>query len=254
MPWNPQVYDQFKNERQAPFEDAAAMIDVRPGMRVADLGCGTGELTARLSVLLPESDILGIDNSAEMLEKAATLANTGLRFELMTVQDWLATDQKYDLLFSNAALQWLPDHRSLFPELLDQLNPGGQLVVQMPAQHRNQANLILYALAEESPYREALQGYQRALSMLNPEDYAELLFRGGAQDIRVFEKIYPLVVPDAQGVYDFINGSALRPYLAALDVELRSAFSQTFLMRLEAAFPQQPVFYAFKRILFSARV
>jgi len=81
MPWDPKRYHQFASERAAPFEDLLAMVDVRDGMRVVDLGCGSGELTARLADALPESDVTGIDSSEEMLGDAAKLARPGLRFE-----------------------------------------------------------------------------------------------------------------------------------------------------------------------------
>lgn len=253
MPWNPTIYNQYKQERYAPFFDALALIEARAGMTAIDLGCGTGEMTRILADRFEDAAFLGIDTSAEMLAESATFATARVRFEQRGIAAQLHTGERFDLIFSNAALQWLPDHRSLFPKLVKLLRPDGQLVVQMPAQHRNLANIILYQLASEEPFADALHRNERDLSMLNPEDYAELLFRAGGRDVQVFEKIYPLIVPDAQGVYDFINGSALRPYLAELWGELRDAFSKEFLQRLDAAFAVKPVFYPFKRILLSAR-
>ena len=86
MPWDPKQYLKFQSERFAPFDDLFAMIDVRPGLRVIDLGCGTGELTARLAERLPDSDVLGADASAEMLAQSQPLARPGLRFEQRTIE------------------------------------------------------------------------------------------------------------------------------------------------------------------------
>ncbi|MCH8007638.1 MAG: methyltransferase domain-containing protein, partial [Chloroflexi bacterium] len=129
MPWNPERYEQFKQERAAPFEDLLAMIDVREGMSVIDLGCGPGPLTKRLAGELPGSDVLGIDSSAEMLEQAAELARPGLRFEQREIEN---IDGEWDLVFTHAAIQWLPGHASLIPRLLSLVRPGGQLAVQLP--------------------------------------------------------------------------------------------------------------------------
>ena len=98
VPWDPDRYHIFKAERSAPFEDLLALVEVRRGLRVVDLGCGTGELTARLADHLPESDVLGVDASPEMLEKAAAQYRPGLRFELARLEE---ISGEWDLVFSN---------------------------------------------------------------------------------------------------------------------------------------------------------
>src|SRR5215469_4577122 len=103
MPWNPERYHQFQRERAAPFEDALALVTRRDGLRVIDLGCGTGELTRRLADALPGSDVVGIDSSSEMLARAAPHARPGLRFEQGTIEELAG---EWDLIFSNAALHW----------------------------------------------------------------------------------------------------------------------------------------------------
>ena len=109
-PWNPDCYLTFKKERFAPFEDILPLIRVRPGMKVVDLGCGTGELTRRLADRLPDSDVVGIDLSAEMLEQAQVLERPGLRFERRDLRN---LEGQWDLIFSHAAIHWVEDHHSL---------------------------------------------------------------------------------------------------------------------------------------------
>ena len=109
MPWNPDRYHQFQAERSAPFDDLLKLINIRPNLRVADLGCGTGELTYRLAEALPKSDVLGLDLSAEMLEKAKPFAHARLRFEQ---GDQAALTGQWDLIFSNAALHWSEKSRN----------------------------------------------------------------------------------------------------------------------------------------------
>ena len=131
--WDPARYERFAAERAAPFHDLLSLVRPVPGGRVVDLGCGGGELTAQLHRRLEAAETLGLDSSPAMLERAAGLAGDGLRFEQGDIADF--TDAGWDVIFSNAALHWLPDHEGLLRRLVAGLNPGGQLAVQMPANH-----------------------------------------------------------------------------------------------------------------------
>jgi len=249
MPWDPERYEQFKKERFLPFEDLVRMVRVRDGLRVIDLGCGTGELTARLADLLPDSDVLGIDSSAEMLARCAEHARPGLRFELRAIEDVAG---EWDVIFSNAALQWVPDHDALFPRLLSLLRPNGQLVVQMPSNYRHPTHAFIDELAQAEPFRTALGGYRRSWGTHGIEQYAQVLYDVGATDIVIFEKVYPHVLPDADALADWTSGTALVPFMERLPDDLRASFMARYRERLRQRFPQTPVFYGFRRILFSA--
>ena len=80
MPWDPNQYHKFQEQRSAPFYDLLALVDVRPNLQVVDLGCGTGELTRQLADRLPGSKVTGLDSSPQMLEKAAAFTGPGLQF------------------------------------------------------------------------------------------------------------------------------------------------------------------------------
>jgi trans-aconitate 2-methyltransferase len=252
MPWDPERYEQFKKERSAPFDDLLRLVRVRDGLRAADLGCGTGELTRRLADALPESDVLGIDSSAEMLERAKQVARPGLRFELGDIQ---AFDGSWDVIFSNAALQWVNDHRSLIPRLFSLLQPGGQLVVQVPSNFDHPTHKLIDELAAQEPFRSGLGGWgldwSRSRPVLSIEQYAELLYAQGATEIVVFEKAYPHVLPDAGALADWMSGTALVPYMERLTDGLRDQFMERYRARLREIFPQKPVFYGFRRTFFS---
>ena len=110
MAWNPDIYNKFKNERYAPFYDLLNLIREKPGIKGIDLGCGTGELTRKLSDHLPGAEVTGIDSSTEMLEKAEAFKNSHTNFVCRPIQDQIKEREKFDLIFSNAALQWLDSH------------------------------------------------------------------------------------------------------------------------------------------------
>jgi trans-aconitate 2-methyltransferase len=249
MPWDPDRYEQFKAERYAPFEDLIRLIDVREGLRVVDLGCGTGELTRRLADLLPRSDVVGIDSSREMLARAEEQARPGLRFEEGRIEE---VDEEWDLIFSNAAIQWVDDHASLVPRLLTLLRPGGQLVVQVASNHGHPTLVMLRELAEEQSFQQALGGWIQEWTVLTVDVYAELLYASGGTDITVFEKVYPHVLEDADALADWMSGTALVPYMERLPERLHEPFVARYRERLRQRFPSSPVFFGFRRILFAA--
>ena len=248
MPWDPDRYHQFQRERFAPFEDLLALLRVRPGLRVIDLGCGTGELTRRLADALPGSEVLGIDSSSEMLARAAAQARSGLRFERAAIEQ---VSGVWDLVFSHAAIQWVDDHEALIPRLLTLVAPGGQLAVQLPSNHSHPAHRFILELAAESPFCEALNGWSRHSPVLTIDRYAELLHTHGAQDLTVLEKVYPHVLPDSDAVAEWTRGTALIPYLERLPADLQPAFLDRYRARLRSLWPTGPVFYGFRRILFA---
>ncbi|MGB2695168.1 MAG: methyltransferase domain-containing protein [Dehalococcoidia bacterium] len=249
MPWDPDRYEKFSAERYAPFEDLSRLIHARAGLRAIDVGCGTGELTRRLAELLPESDVLGIDSSPEMVERASALARPGLRFERGTAED---VQGEWDVIFSHAALHWVDGHATLIPRLFSLVARGGQLAVQMPSNFGHATHLIIDELAGGAPFREALGGWRRRWPLLSIDAYAELLSSCGATEITVFEKVYPHVLDDADALADWMSGTALVPYFERMPEELHEPFMTQLRERYRARWPERPVFFGFRRTLFAA--
>ena len=249
MPWNPDQYHKFQSERAAPFYDLLALVAVRHKLKVVDLGCGTGELTQQLAAKLPGSDVIGLDSSPHMLKKAAAFARPGLVFEQ---GDQATLTGEWDLIFSNAALQWSENHAELIPYLYDHLKPGGQIAIQVPSNHNHISHQIYRETASEEMFKFILQGFQRYAPVLSIDDYARLFFRCGAEDILVFEKVYPHVLEDSDAVVEWISGTALVPYFERLG-KYKDDFVNSIREKMRAAMPDSPVFYPFKRTLFSAR-
>lgn len=244
MPWDPTCYTKFKAERFAPFADLTALVSIKPNLRVLDLGCGTGELTRRLADMLPDSEVLGIDSSAEMLDKSAVFAREGVRFEHRFIED---VEGEWDLIFSNAALHWVENHAELIPRLFEMLAPGGRLAVQLPSSHTHPAHRSIIEIALEEPFREVLNGWTRTSPVLSIEAYAELLFRAGGENAAVFEKVYPHVLENSDAVADWTTGTTLVPYLERLPQALHEPFQVRYRERLRELYPETPVFYGFRR-------
>lgn len=241
MSWDVDQYERFKEERAQPFRDLVALIDPRPRMRIVDLGCGTGELTRELHEQFGASETIGIDSSESMLRSSKPSGT--LRFERANIETF-TSDRPFDLVFSNAALHWIPDHEHLFERLISLLTPNGQLAVQMPANHDHPSHRIVAELATTFGIEP------RPVNILSPEGYAALLNRLGFARQHVRLQVYGHVLPSTADVVEWTKGSTLTPYREALSADRYGEFLAEYTMRLvEVLGDARPYFYTFKRIL-----
>lgn len=252
--WDPRLYERFRAERREPFDDLVRLVRRRPGMRVVDLGCGPGGLTAELHDVLGARETIGLDSSDAMLAQARKHARPGLRFERGDIADF--DGRGFDLVFSNAALQWVPiDHAELLARLARALAPGGQLSVQVPANFDQPTHVVAAGLAGEEPYASALGGRREFLSVLRPEEYATLLDRLGFGEQSVRLQVYGHHLPSRDAVIDWVRGTMLTAYETRLPGDLFERFVGDYRDRLLAVLPdERPFFLPFKRILFEGRL
>jgi len=249
MTWNPEQYHKFKSDRLAPFNDLFSLLKIRAGLSVLDLGCGTGELARMLAEKLPDCHVTGVDSSPEMLAKAKTFRSARVDFKLGTVDSFAG---EWDLLFSHAVLHWVDDDAALIPRLWQHIKPGGQLAVQIPANHRHPSHTCIIAAAGEAPFKEALGGWLRHSPVLEIDQYAQLLHLCGTTDFTVMEKVYPTWLPDAASIAEWTRGTTLLPYFERLPQELHEPFLQRYRDLLTEALPADPILFTFRRILFTA--
>jgi trans-aconitate 2-methyltransferase len=240
--WNPDQYERFKQERKQPFLDLLALIERPPSMRVADLGCGTGELTRELHDSAGAVETTGIDNSEAMLARSAEFAGDGVRFERSDIGAF-APDTQFDLIFSNAALQWIPDHVTLLTRLASFLAPGGQIAIQMPANDSHPS----HATAAEVARTFGVE--PRHDPILAVDEYARLLHSLGFERQNVRMQVYGHLLDSTASVIEWVKGTLLTEYetrLAARYPQFLDAYSKLLLERLG---DQRPYFYTYKRIL-----
>jgi trans-aconitate 2-methyltransferase len=251
--WNPDQYARFRAERSQPFFDLLALVRARPGMRVVDLGCGTGELTAEMHRRIGARETLGVDSSSAMLAETRAFAGAGVTFEPADLREFAARATNagaFDLVLSNAALQWVPEQAAVIEALTGLLAPGGQIAIQVPSNEDHASHAVARAIAAEEPFRTALGGHVRRFSNLAPEGYAALLDRLGYGQQHVRLQVYVHHLPARDGVVEWVRGSLLTDYQRRLAPELFEAFLGRYraalMERLEDA---RPFFYPFKRIL-----
>jgi trans-aconitate 2-methyltransferase len=249
--WDPQQYDRFKAERRQPFRDLVALVHKRPGMRVVDLGSGTGETTRELHEVLAAAETVGLERSAAMLGEHAAEGNLTFRAGDISAFDDV---RAWDLVFSNAALHWVPDHPALFARLATALRPDGQLAVQVPANHDEAPRRVAVAVGGEEPFRSALGGWQPPVHVLTVDAYARLLYALGFREQHVRLQVYPHVLASREDVVEWVKGTTLTPWRERLAPELYDAFLRRYAERLAAELPdERPFFFPFQRILLRAR-
>ncbi len=257
--WDPQQYLRHAGHRTRPFLDLLTRIPELPTRpaRIADLGCGPGNVTALLADRWPEARITGFDLSPQMLRRAdaeyagPTAGGGTLDFRPADIADWLP-EEPYDLIASNAALQWVPSHPGSFAAWINALRPGGTFAFQIPGNFTAPSHALLARLCDSPRWRDRLAGYgSRYIHILEPAEYlARLTELGCAAD--TWETTYFQLLPGTDPVLDWVKGTALRPVLTALgdDRTAAEAFLAEYRDLLRAAYPPGPrgTVFPFRRI------
>lgn len=241
--WSPEQYERFAAERRQPFLDLLALVERHPRMRIVDLGCGTGELTRELHEGLSAEETVGVDSSETMLLKAGHFGGEMLRFEKGDIEAFV-TERPYDLIFSNAALHWVPDHEKLFVRLTNFLAIDGQLAIQMPANDSHPSHRIAAEVARDFGIEP------RPEFVLPIEKYAELLHRLGFKRQHVRMQVYGHVLPSSDDVVEWVRGALLTHYQSLLPAPRFQELLDEYRKRLHAGLAdERPFFYTYKRVL-----
>lgn len=244
--WNPDQYEKFKDQRAKPFYDLMNLVEKKPIRHAVDLGCGTGELTKILFNELKPTNILGIDSSPQMLAKSQGFANQRLNFQLSDISNY-EPNEKLDLIFSNAALQWLPHHEELFPKILSWISVGGQVAIQMPFNFDHPSHVIADRVAKKlfpTVFEE-----QKQRSTLSLERYAEILFKSGFETQIARIEIYGHPMKSGYDVIEWTRGTLLTSYQSKLNEAQFTDFLNSYKNELIAEIGEGSYFYAFKRAL-----
>lgn len=253
MTWDTSQYLKFADHRLRPAVDLLGRIATDTPRRVVDLGCGAGNVTALLAARWPDAGLVGLDPSPEMLERARA-DHPALSFEVADAASWTA-ELPVDVLYSNAALHWLGDHRTLFPRLFSQVTPGGWLAVQMPRNFSAPSHTSVAAAALDGPWRATIEPMLSDPPTHEPGFYVDLL-SPMADLLDVWETEYIQILEGENPVAEWTKGTWLRPFLAALDGAERDGFETAYRAHVRAAYPPMPdgrTAFPFRRLFLVAR-
>ena len=253
MSWNPNQYLKFAQPRLRPALDLLARVPLDDPRRVCDLGCGTGSLTRVMAERWPQAEVMGVDSSASMLGQATdTPAN--VRWLQQDVAHWAPT-QAADLIYSNAAMHWLPDHATLIPRLLSQLAAGGVLAIQMPRNFAAPSHTAITDTVMSGPWRARLAPLLRPTPVADPAWYIDLLSTQAAE-LDVWETEYQQLLTGPDPVKEWTKGTWLASFLNALEGPERAAFERDYAARVALAYPQRAdgtTLFPFRRLFIVAR-
>ena len=263
MTWSPQRYLEFADLRLRPAVDLLARVPASAPRTVADLGCGPGNVTKLLAERWPAADIVGVDTSATMLERAraALAGNLRVSFVEQDLAHWRPATP-VDVVYSNAALHWLDDHATLFPHLATTLASGGTLAVQMPNNFDTPSHASIAAIARSERWRARVGDLVREAPIAPAEQYLRWLAPHCAS-VDVWETTYlQRLAPRDDGehpVVAFVSGTWLVPYAERLkdDPPSREAFLREYRERIARAFPPEAdgaTLFPFRRLFIVAIV
>lgn len=232
--WNASHYLRYGTERTRAAADLLARIKLDAPQSIADIGCGPGNSTSLLWERWPESTVLGIDNSPEMIEAARTTYSE---------RQWLLCDASkwrprhpFDLVYSNAALQWLPNHRELLCGLFGCVAAGGALAFRIPSATYATVRELIFEISRKTEWVDRLSKPRSMLTMESPEFYYDTLVTD-AVSVDLWETEYFHVLESKTAIVDWIASTGLRPFLEALDSDSeRAEFTNELLRRVDDAY------------------
>jgi trans-aconitate 2-methyltransferase len=236
--WDPATYLAFADERARPFVDLLSRVQVRDAQLVVDLGCGPGHLSRVLRDRWPSAHIHGVDASPEMITRAeADNSDADVTYECADAAHFRPA-QQVDVLVSNAALQWMPDHRALIGRWVSLVRPGGAFAFQVPGNFGEPSHRLLHELAADPRFAP----YTRAVEHPSADDAATYLalLSGHGLAVDAWETTYLHVLEGPDAVFDWIKGTGARPVLESLPDGPRAVFVDEYRRLLRRAYPRQP--------------
>jgi trans-aconitate 2-methyltransferase len=235
MVWNPQQYLKFSGHRLRPAVDLLMRIPDFPVQSIADLGAGAGNVTKLVKQRWPDASVLGVEGSAEMVA-AGRMAAPEVEWLQQDLGLWRPA-QKFDLIYSNAALHWLPDHMKLFPSLMEMVKPGGILAVQMPRNFLAPSHVLIGQTALNGPWRSKVEHLVTPPPVEAPGFYHDLLALH-SENIDIWETEYLQVLEGENPVKEWTKGTWLTRYLDILQGEERAAFEAAYGEYVAKAYPR----------------
>ena len=234
MPWNPSAYLAFGDSRTRPVHELLARVPLEMPARIVDLGCGPGNSTAAIAARWPSAHIIGLDNSREMLARAA---NAGLEAEWIEgdIATW-RPDGAVDLVFANASLQWVANPEDVARRLFSCVAPGGAFAFQVPANLSGPPHTLIDRALDETGLRGVVPPGDLSRHVLPAADYYRIL-APDAREVDVWDTEYLQSLEGADAVFRWIEGTALVPILAALAPQDRERFTARLKPLLRAHYP-----------------
>lgn len=253
--WNADLYEQFGRERLQPSIDLAAKIEGAPNT-ILDVGCGSGMSTLCLRNRFPNAAITGVDLSAGMLEKAKQLS-LNVDFLQKDCSQSIEELGKFDLVFSNAFLQWLDNQEVFLCNIRSNMNENAVLAMQIPAFHQMKISEVIVDAANQC-FPKCFSGRFstiRVVRNLSMRQYYDMFTRYFS-DVTVWKIDYVHQFDNSDRIVEFVKGTALIPYMERLNEAECAQFLAELKKQTKRAYPTSEngtVLFPFERMFFIAK-
>jgi trans-aconitate 2-methyltransferase len=252
--WNPDLYLKFDKERTQPSIDLVSRINRENPSRIIDIGCGPGNSTQVLVQRWPDSEIIGIDNSPAMIEKAR---------KDYPYQDWQLFDAgidhiagNFDIVFSNATIQWIPNHVNLLKRFYNLLSENGIVAIQIPLFWDMPIGKAILKIAADSRWNSVMKGVTELFTIHDSSFYYDNL-SDLFQSIDLWESDYIHILDSHISILEMIRSAGLRPFLDRLENDTdKKDFEEMVFKEIRKDYPLQKngkVLFPFKRLFFIAK-
>lgn len=254
MIWNANEYQIFKNERLQPTLDLINRLPNLNYKSILDIGCGSGMSTFPLEKRYPQANIVGVDMSSEMLEKAKQTKST-IQWVQRDCSKPLDDLGRFDLIFSNAFLHWLgslDNQEKFLSNVSKMLNPNGVLAVQLPNRNDMEVNMCIDAVASE--YGTKFADIKKILNNCSINDYYNMLLKS-YDKVQIWQTNYGHILNTHEEIIKFVGSTGLKPYLSILNDTQKLEFSSKLIEKLKECYPtcnDGKLIFTFKRIFFIA--
>ena len=252
--WNPELYLKFKEQRAQPAKDLIARINLKFPERILDIGCGAGNSSKELKERWWRAEVLGLDNSRTMIEKAIS-DYRDINFILADATESIEHLGRFDIIFSNAAMQWMPNIDKLLPVFWSMLNPGGVIAMQIPNPTDMEIQLSIDKIAGASKWIGFFKNFQNGMYLHEPEYYYEIL-RKLSDKIDIWETNYHHIMLGHKSIIDWYSSTGMKPYLKRLNQVQQEEFAEEILTEIKTEYKLQSdgtVLFEFRRIFFMAQ-
>ena len=250
--WNSEQYLKFINQRTQPAIDLVQRIEIKNPQKVLDIGCGPGNSTKVLKNVFPKAHILGIDSSEDMIKKARE-TYPDIEFKFMDITDESQNLENIDIIFSNACLQWIPNHREFIPKIFSKLSKGGVLAVQIPLNSQEKLFKIMRETVNEDKWNFSSMSVEPNTT-LKCEEYFDIL-SSLTDNFNIWETVYYHNMPSINAMVEWIKGTRLRPYLNALNsIDAKKLIDEISekASRVYAKQENGEIIFKFRRFFFTA--
>jgi len=241
--WDAKDYAAQSTNQQKWARELIVKLNLQDYEHILDIGCGDGKVTAEIASHLPKGKIIGIDNSSSMIELAQrNFPNTNypnLYFELGDARTFLFSYQ-FDIIFSNAVLHWVIDHRPVLKKMYDCLKPGGRILLQMGG--KGNAAEILNVLDEmmlEDQWKSYFMKYDFPYGFHGDKEYRTWLTETNfiIKNVELISKV--MTHPDKERLEGWIRTTWL-PYTQRIPETLREQFVRELATRYIQKQPPGP--------------